>query len=166
VGLFKEFRDFAVKGNVIDLAVGVIIGASFGKIVTSLVEDIIMPPIGVILGKVDFTNLYIVLPGQQDKIGEWVLKHNGQQPTSLANFKEAGVATFGYGNFINQTVQFIIVAFAVFLLVHAINKVKARVEPPPADGEPLTKECPFCLSTIPARAAKCAQCTTDLVEAS
>ena len=160
MSLFKEFRDFAVKGNVIDLAVGVIIGAAFGKIVTSLVEDVIMPPIGVLLGKVDFTSLFMVLPGQEDKIAA-----AGKPLSSLADYKAAGVATFAYGSFMNQIVQFVIVAFAVFLLVRALNKVKARVEPPTESGELVTKECPHCLSTIPMKASKCGHCTADLAEA-
>ena len=142
--MFKEFKEFAVKGNVVDLAVGVIIGAAFGKIVNSLVADIIMPPIGKLLGKVDFSNLFINL---SDKPFE-----------SLAEAKKAGAATINYGLFFNICIEFLIVAFAVFLLVKQINRMKK--EPPPAD--PTTKECPFCLSSIPIKASKCGHCTSQI----
>ncbi len=156
MALFREFREFAVKGNVIDLAVGVIIGAAFGKIVTSLVEDVIMPPIGVALGKVDFTNLFSVLPGQEASLA----KVKGD--LTLASAKEAGVAVFAYGNFINQIVQFLIVAFAVFLLVRALNRAKAHFEAPTPSTEPITKQCPHCLSDVPVKASKCKFCTSTL----
>jgi len=160
MGLLKEFREFAVKGNVIDLAVGVIIGAAFGKIVNSLVEDVIMPPIGVLLGRVNFVDLFIILPGQDEKIA--AAKAAKLDLHTLADVKKGAIATFNYGQFINNVVQFLVIAFAVFLMVRAINQLKKVVEPPPPAGEPDTKECPYCLSTIPIKARKCSHCTADL----
>ena len=157
MGLFREFRDFAVKGNVIDLAVGVIIGAAFGKIVASVVEDVIMPPLGTVLGKVDFKDLYWVVPGQDAaKLADF-----GAAP-SLANAKAKGIAVLAYGNFFNQVLQFVIVAFAVFLLVKAINTARSKLEKPAEAGEPVTKQCPHCLSDIPIKATKCKFCTADI----
>ncbi len=148
--MFKEFKEFAVKGNVVDMAVGIIIGAAFTSIVNSLVNDIIMPPVGLILGKVDFTNLFLVF-------------REGKVPapySSLADAKAAGAVTLNYGIFINAIISFIIVAFAVFLLVRTINRLKRQSEEPPV--VPVTKECPFCISVIPIKAVRCAHCTTDL----
>jgi len=143
--MWKEFRDFAMRGNVIDLAVGIIIGAAFGKIVTSLVNDILMPPLGLVLGKVDFTNLFINLSS----------KHYD----SLADAKAAGAATLNYGVFINNIIDFAIVAFAVFLLIRQVN----RFMPKPAEAAPAaTKECPYCRSSVPAAATRCPQCTSQL----
>lgn len=143
--MLKEFRQFAMRGNVVDMAVGIIIGAAFGKIVTSLVNDVLMPPIGLLLGGVDFSNLYINLSG-------------GSYP-SLAAAKEAGAATLNYGVFLNTVLDFIIVAFAIFLLVRAVNRMTA---PEPAPAEPTTKDCPFCLSKIPIKATRCPFCTSEL----
>jgi large conductance mechanosensitive channel len=143
--MWKEFRDFAMRGNVIDLAVGIIIGAAFGKIVTSLVNDIMMPPLGVVLGKVDFTNLFINLSG----------KHYD----SLAEAKAAGAATVNYGIFINNIIDFLIVAFAVFLLVKQVNRLTPK---PAAPSAPATKECPYCASSIALRAVRCPNCTSQL----
>lgn len=145
--MFKEFKEFAVKGNVVDMAVGIIIGAAFGTIVTSLVNDIIMPPIGVILGKVDFSGLFLVL--KEGKIPAPYI--------SIADAKTAGAVTMNYGLFINTIISFLIVSFAVFLLVKNINRLKRQSEEAPG-----TKECPFCLSVIPIKAIRCAHCTTDL----
>ncbi len=149
--MFKEFREFAVKGNVIDMAVGIIIGAAFGTIVNSLVADIIMPPIGLLLGKVDFSNLFLVL------------KEGATVPppyATIADAKKAGAVTLNYGLFINTIISFIIVAFSVFLLVKNINRLKREQEaPPPA---PTTKECPYCLSLVPLKAIRCPNCTSDL----
>ncbi|HUN52767.1 MAG TPA: large conductance mechanosensitive channel protein MscL [Candidatus Sulfotelmatobacter sp.] len=142
--MLKEFREFAMRGNVIDLAVGIIIGAAFGKIVTSLVNDIIMPPIGLILGKVDFSNLFINM--------------SGTHYDSLDAAKKAGAATINYGLFLNTVLDFVIVAFAVFLLVRQINRLH---RPAPA-AAPTTKECAFCLSTVPLKATRCPQCTSNL----
>jgi large conductance mechanosensitive channel len=144
--MLKEFKDFAIKGNVIDLAVGIIIGAAFGKIVSSLVNDIIMPPIGRGLGKVDFTNLFFNL--------------SDQPYASLAEAKKAGAATINYGIFLNTCLEFLIVTFAVFLLVQQINRLKRAPAVPEAD----VKQCPFCLSSIPLKAVRCAHCTSELKE--
>ncbi len=143
--MWKDFRDFAMRGNVIDLAVGIIIGAAFGKIVSSLVNDILMPPIGVLLGKVDFSSLFVSLSGQ----------HYG----SLAEAKAAGAATLNYGVFINNIIDFLIVAFAVFLLVQQVNRFTKKAEPAAA---PTTKDCPYCLSKIALKATRCPQCTSQL----
>ncbi len=151
--MLKEFKEFAVRGNVVDMAVGIIIGASFGGIVKSLVDDIIMPPIGLVLGNVDFTNLYVVL-----KQGAAAAPY-----ASLAEAKKAGAVTLNYGVFINSMVSFLIVAFAVFLLVRTINRLRQEVEQPAsAEEAPKTKECPRCLSQIPAGATRCPHCTSDL----
>ena len=142
--MLKEFKEFALKGNVIDLAVGIIIGTAFGKIVTSFVGDIIMPPIGRLLGKVDFTNLFINL--------------SDTPYASLAEAKKAGAPVISYGVFINTLIDFIIVAFVIFMLVRQINRLKKA--PPPAD--PTAKDCPFCLSSIPLKACRCPHCTSEL----
>jgi len=144
--MLKEFRDFAMKGNVVDLAVGVIIGAAFGAVVTSLVGDIIMPPIGMVMGKVDFKDLYFALDG---KVYE-----------SLDAAKKMGAPVIAYGNFINTIVNFLIVAFAVFLLVKQVNRFSKPAVVPP--GPPTTKECQFCSMTIPIKATRCPECTSDL----
>jgi large conductance mechanosensitive channel len=132
---------------VLDLAIGVIIGAAFGKIVASLVEDMLMPPLGLVLGNVDFSNLFINL--------------SGTTYTSLADAKKAGAATLNYGLFLNTVINFLIVAFAIFLLVKQVNRLQRRPEPAPA-GPPTTKECPYCLSTIPIKATRCPQCTSQV----
>jgi large conductance mechanosensitive channel len=142
--MFKEFKDFAMRGNVIDLAVGVIIGAAFGAIVTSLVNDVIMPPVGKLLGGVDFKDFFITLDGSTYK--------------TLDEAKKAGVATIAYGSFINAVIQFLIVAFAVFLVVKQVNRFKA----PPAAAAPATKECGFCGMPIPIKAKRCPHCTSEL----
>lgn len=144
--MFKEFKEFAVRGNVIDLAVGIIIGAAFGKIVTSLVDDILMPPLGVLIGRADFTNLFINLSG-------------GSYQT-LEQAKEAGAATINYGLFLNNVLGFLLVAFAVFLLVRWINRLRRQETP----EEPVAKECPYCRSTIPIKATRCPSCTSQLAE--
>ena len=142
--MLKEFKEFAMKGNVLDLAVGFIIGAAFGKIVTSLVTDIVMPPIGLILGKVDFSSLFINI--------------SGKTYGSLAEAKQAGAATINYGIFLNNVVDFIIVAFAIFILVRMVNRWN---KPAPVAADP-TKECPYCASKIPAKATRCPNCTSEL----
>jgi large conductance mechanosensitive channel len=142
--MWSEFKKFVMRGNVVDLAVGIIIGGAFGKIITSLVNDIIMPPIGVLLGKVDFANLYINL--------------SGKTFDSLADAKAAGAATINYGLFINTVLDFVIVAFVIFLLIKQVNRLKAA----PAPVEPNTKECPYCLSVIPLKATRCPNCTSEL----
>ena len=143
--MLKEFKEFAMRGNVLDLAVGVIIGAAFGKIVSSFVEDIIMPPIGKLLGPVNFSDLYINLSGETYK--------------SLADAKAHGAATINYGLFLNTIINFLIVAFAVFLLVRQVNRLAPK---PAAAAAPATRECPYCLSAVPVKATKCAQCTSEL----
>ena len=144
--MFREFREFAVRGNVVDLAVGIIIGAAFGKIVTSLVNDIIMPPIGLLLGRVDFSNLFINL--------------SGQSLASLAEAKAAGAPTINYGVFLNTVIDFAIVACAMFVLVRFINRLSRQLETTPAVLA--TRECPFCVSSILLRATRCPQCTSAL----
>lgn len=141
--MFKEFKEFALKGNVIDLAIGIIIGAAFNKVVQSLVNDIIMPPIGMLLGKMDFSALFINLSGKPFE--------------TLAEAKKAGAATLNYGLFINTMVDFVIMAFVVFIMVRQINRLK-RAEP--AAPVPATKECPYCLSNVPLAAKRCSQCTS------
>jgi len=148
--MLKEFKEFAMRGNVIDMAVGIIIGVAFGTIVKSLVADVIMPPIGLLLGNVDFSNFFIVLK-EGSIAGPFA---------SLADAQKAGAVTINYGVFINTIISFIIIAFVVFLLIRFINKLKREAEAPPA--EPTTKECPHCLSTIPIKAARCAYCTAQL----
>jgi len=150
-----EFKTFAMRGNVVDMAVGIIIGAAFGKIVDSLVKDIIMPPLGWILGKVDFANMYFTLPTTL----------TGEIPkyASLEEAKAAGAVTINYGLFINTMISFVIVAFAVFLLIKCINKLRAtKKEEVEEVKEETTKECPRCYSTIDIRASKCPNCTADI----
>jgi len=148
--MFKEFKEFAMRGNVVDMAVGIIIGAAFGTIVNSVLSDIIMPPIGLFLGNVDFSGLFIVL--KEGKIaGPYV------SPTAA---KAAGAVTVNYGIFVNTVINFLIVAFSVFLLIRYINKLKKEEKAPPP--VPTTKECPYCLSIIPINATRCAHCTSQL----
>ena len=148
--MLKEFKEFAMRGNVIDMAVGIIIGVAFGTIVKSLVADVIMPPIGLLLGNVDFTNLFVVLR-EGSAAGPYA---------SLAEAQKVGAVTINYGTFVNTIISFLIVAFAVFLLIRQINKLKWQKEAPPA--EPTTKECPHCFSTISIKATRCPQCTSEL----
>jgi large conductance mechanosensitive channel len=149
--VFKEFKEFAVKGNVVDMAVGIIIGAAFGTIVKSLVSDVIMPPIGLLLGNVDFANLFVVLK-QGSAMGPYA---------ALADAQAAGAVTINYGVFINTIISFIIVVFAVFLVIRNINRLK-REEAAAPPAEPTTKECPYCFSTISIKAKRCSFCTSDL----
>ncbi|HUE19048.1 MAG TPA: large-conductance mechanosensitive channel protein MscL [Stellaceae bacterium] len=148
--MLKEFREFAMRGNVIDLAIGIIIGAAFGKIVSSLVDDMLMPPLGLLLGKVDFSSLFVSL--------------SGTHYDSIAQAKAAGAATLNYGAFINTVVNFVIVAFAVFILVRYLNKLSSSfaAPEPTAPQAPTTKECPFCMSTVSLKATRCPQCTSQL----
>ena len=144
--MLKEFKEFAMRGNVLDMAIGIVIGAAFGKIVTSFVSDILMPPIGLLLGGVDFSNIFIVLSG-----GDYA---------SLEEAKKAGAATWNVGLFINTVIDFLIIAFAIFLVVKAINNLKRKEEtaPPP----PSEKACPFCATNIPIKATRCPHCTSQL----
>jgi len=151
--MFKEFKEFAMRGNVVDMAVGIIIGAVFGTIVKSLVSDVIMPPIGLLLGNVDFTNLFVVLR-QGAAVGPYA---------SLADAQAAGAVSINYGVFVNTIISFIIVAFSVFLVIRSLNKMKRQEEAPPA--EPTTKECPYCMSTISIKATRCPNCTSQLAAA-
>jgi large conductance mechanosensitive channel len=148
--MLKDFKEFAMRGNVVDMAVGIIIGAAFGTIVNTLVNDIIMPPIGLLLGKVDFANLFILL-------------QSGQTPgpyVSLADAKAAGAVTMNYGVFVNALISFVIVAFVLFLIIKGMNQMRRQEAPAPA--EPTTKDCPYCLSQVPVKATRCAFCTSDL----
>jgi large conductance mechanosensitive channel len=144
--MLKEFKTFIMRGNVLDLAIGVIIGGAFGKIVASLVADILNPIIGLALGKVDFANLFIAL--------------NGQSYATIADAKKAGAPTINYGLFINSVIEFVIVAFVIFMIIKQVNRFMPA--PPPAPPAPATKECPECKSTIPAAARRCPQCTSTV----
>jgi large conductance mechanosensitive channel len=148
--MFKEFREFAMRGNVVDMAVGIIIGGAFGTIVKSLVDDVIMPPIGLVLGGVDFSNIFLTL-----KSGKVAAPY-----ASLADAQAAGAVTVNVGVFLNAVVSFLIVAFAVFLLIKSINKLRRAEEPAPA--APTTKDCPHCWSAVPLKATRCPHCTSNL----
>ena len=148
LGMLKDFREFIARGNVIDLAVAVVIGAAFGKIVTTVVESVLMPPIGMALGRVDFSSLFLVLDSSKGI------------PASLADAKAKGVPVIAYGQLLNDVITFLIIAFCVFLIVQQVNRLKSA--PPPG---PTTKECPRCLSAIPLKATRCPHCTSDLVAA-
>jgi large conductance mechanosensitive channel len=148
--MIKEFKEFAMRGNVLDMAVGLILGASFGSVVSSLVDDVIMPPIGLLLGDVDFSNLFIVL--REGAVAGPYL--------SIAEAHLAGAVTLNYGLFINTIITFLIVAFAVFLLIRSVNIIQRTEEEHPS--EPTTKACPFCFMDIPIDAIRCPQCTSDL----
>ena len=142
--MLKEFKEFAMRGNMLDMAVGIIVGAAFGQIVNSFVQDVMMPPIGRLVGQVDFSNLFVTL--------------TGQHYDTVAAAKAAGAATLNYGLFLNTIINFLIVAFAVFLLVRQVN----RLMPKPAPAALTTRDCPYCLSAVPMKATKCAHCTSDL----
>ena len=150
----EEFKKFAMKGNMIDMAIGIIIGAAFGTIVNSIVNDIIMPPIGVLLGGVDFSNLFVILKDGASAAGSYI---------SIAEAKKAGAVTLNYGLFINTIISFCIITFSVFLLVKGINKLKKEQEIPAA--APTTKKCRYCFSDIPKEAIRCPNCTSDLKSA-
>jgi large conductance mechanosensitive channel len=141
--MWKEFREFALRGNVVDLAIGVIIGVAFGKVVTSFVNDILMPPLGLLLGRVDFSNLFLNL--------------SSQPYATLAEAKQAGAPTLNYGAFMNTVIDFAIVAFAIFLLIQQINRLTPKKE-----AAPTTKQCPYCLTSIPLQATRCPSCTSHL----
>ena len=152
--MWKEFRQFIARGNVVDLAVGVIIGAAFGKIVTDLVEGIVMPPIGLVLGKIDFSGLFYVLD-----VSKGV-------PVSLAEAKAKSIPVIAYGQFINDIISFVIVAATVFMLVREVNRIKSAVEEPPPSAALTTRECPYCASTISIKATRCPACTSQLAPVS
>lgn len=151
MGMIKEFKDFAVKGNVIDMAVGIVIGAAFGTIVKSFVADVIMPPIGLALGNVDFSNLFIVLKDGAAGAATFA---------TIAEAQAAGAVTLNYGQFINTVISFLIIAFAIFIVIKQMNKLK-KEEPAPV-AEPTTKDCPHCFTTISIKATKCPNCTSSL----
>jgi len=144
--MLREFKEFIARGNVIDLAIAVVIGAAFGKIITSFVEGVLMPPIGLLLGNVDFTNLFIDL--------------SGQRPVSLADAQLKGLPVIAYGMFLNDVINFVIIAFLVFLIIKAVNRLRAAPPPPPN-----TKDCPYCLTAIPLEATRCAACCSDVAAA-
>jgi large conductance mechanosensitive channel len=144
--MLKEFKEFAMRGNVLDMAVGIIIGAAFGRIVAVFVSDVLMPPIGLLLGRVDFSNLFINL--------------SGKPIATIAEAKAAGAATINYGLFLNTVIDFLIVAFAIFLLIRQVNRLKRQ--PPPAPAAPTTKDCPYCFSSIAIKATRCPHCTSGL----
>ena len=148
--MWKEFRDFIARGNVMDLAVGVIIGAAFGKIVTTMVEGVMMPPIGMALGNVDFSSLFQVLDASKGT------------PASLADAKARGVPVIAYGQLINDVITFLIVALCVFVIVKQVNRIKSAVDRPAPAAAAVTKECPYCASTISVKATRCPQCTSQL----
>ncbi len=148
--MLKEFKEFAMRGNVVDMAVGIIIGGAFGTIVKSLVSDVMMPPIGLLLGGVDFSNLFILLHGGEE----------GATYAALADAQAAGAVTINYGAFINNVISFVIVAFAVFMLIKALNA--AQREQPAAPAEPTTKDCAKCCTAIPIKATRCPYCTSDI----
>jgi len=149
--VFKEFKEFIMRGNVMDMAIGIVIGAAFGAIVKSFVDDVLMPPIGLLLGNVDFSNLFLTLKEGAKAAGPYA---------SLAAAKAAGAVTLNLGMFINTIISFLIIAFAVFLVIKGINRMKREQEAAPA--EPATKECPFCFTTIPIQASRCPHCTSQL----
>jgi len=155
--MFKEFREFIMRGNVIDLAVGIVIGAAFGTIVNSLVKDIIMPPIGLLLGKVDFANLFLVI-----KQGETI----GSPYATLADAQAAGAVTWNYGLFINTIIAFFIIALAIFMIVKAVNKARKAMDAKKAKeaiaAAPVTKDCPFCATAISIKATRCPHCTSEI----
>jgi len=145
MGMAKDFREFAARGNVIDLAVGVMIGAAFGKIVSSLVNDVVMPPIGMAIGRVDFRNLFVAL--------------DRQGYASLADAQKAGAPTINYGLFMNTVFEFLIVAFVIFMMVRQLNRLKTPEPTPPKDD---SRDCPYCVSRIPGKATRCPNCTSEL----
>ena len=143
--MLKEFREFIARGNVIDMAVGIIVGAAFGKIVASLVDDIVMPPVGLLLGGIDFSNLFLSL--------------TGQTYPSLKAAKDVGAPTVNYGLFLNNVINFLIISFVIFMIVRAVNRLKRQEAPPPP---PSGRDCPYCLSSIPIKATRCAHCTSEV----
>lgn len=145
--MWKDFKAFVMRGSVLDMAIGIIIGAAFGRIVSSLVNDVVMPPIGLLLGKVDFSNLFIVLSNP-----------TGQALASIQAARDAGAVTLNYGLFINTVIDFLIVALAIFLLIRGFGRLQRK----PAPAEPTTKDCPFCFSSIPIQATRCPHCTSQL----
>ena len=151
--MLQEFKDFAMRGNVVDMAVGIIIGAAFSTIVKSLVDDVIMPPIGLLLGGVDFSNFFVTLKAGAETVGPY---------GSLEAAKAAGAVTLNYGQFVNHVISFLIVAWAVFMLIKAMNNLQRKKEEEPVTKAPTTRDCPECLSTIHVKARRCPQCTSEI----
>ena len=151
--MLKEFKEFAMRGNVVDMAVGIIIGGAFGTIVKSMVSDVLMPPLGLLLGGVDFSNLFAVLKEGAEAAGPYA---------SLADAQKAGAVTVNYGLFVNTVISFVIVAFAVFLLIRGLNRLQREQAEPEPEPEPNTKSCDFCFSEIPLAATRCPHCTSEL----
>lgn len=151
MSMLKEFKEFAMRGNVVDMAVGIIIGGAFGKIVSSVVNDLLMPPIGKLLGNVNFTDLFFCLTSTEAKA-----------PSSLADAKAAGLPVVAYGSFIQTTIDFIIIAFCLFMIIKIMNKLKSMSEKPAPAAAPTTKDCPYCLSSIPIKATRCGHCTSTV----
>jgi len=149
--MFKEFKEFAMRGNVLDMAVGIIIGGAFGTIISSMVSDVLMPPVGMALGNVDFTNLFVLLKEGTKAAAPYA---------SLADAKAAGAVTINYGLFINSVISFVIVAFCVFMLIRTMNRLKREEEAPPAGAT--TRDCPFCYSSIAIKATRCPHCTSEV----
>jgi len=145
-GMFKEFKEFVMRGNVMDMAIGIVLGGAFGKIVSSFVKDVLMPPLGMLMGNVDFTGLFVDL--------------SGKGYATLAEAQKAGAATINYGLFINTIIDFVIIAFAIFIVVRQINRLKREEEAPAA--APTTKTCPYCFSEVPIKATRCPHCTSEL----
>jgi large conductance mechanosensitive channel len=153
--MFKEFKEFALKGNVMDMAVGIVLGVAFGAIIKSLVDDLLMPPLGLILGSADFSNLFLIVK-------------EGTMPgpfATLADAHKAGAVTINYGLFINTIVNFVIVAFALFLVIRNMNQLRKMTEKPQAEAAPTTKDCPYCFSSIAIKATRCPNCTSELKKA-
>jgi large conductance mechanosensitive channel len=162
MGMLKEFREFAMRGNVVDMAVGVIIGAAFGNIVKSVIDDLIMPPIGRVVGNVDFSNLYVPLSAKISEAQAAAATTNANFTLALADAKKIG-PVFAYGNFLTVLINFAILAFCIFMVIKAMNTLKKKMEAAPvAPGEPTTKECPQCFSTIPVKAKRCPNCTSQI----
>lgn len=153
MSMLKDFRDFAMRGNVVDMAVGIIIGAAFGTIVKSLVDDVIMPPIGLLLGNVDFSNLFVVLKQGAKEAGPYA---------TIAQAHAAGAVTLNYGMFINTVISFIIIAFAVFMLISAMQKAQKKFHKAEAAAAPTTRDCPYCFTAINIKATRCPNCTSSL----
>jgi large conductance mechanosensitive channel len=162
MSMMKEFREFAMRGNVVDMAVGVIIGGAFGTIVKSVIDDLVMPPVGKIVGGVDFSNLYVPLTEKIDAVKATALATNAHFTLALADAKKIG-PVFAYGNFLTVLLNFVILAFCIFMVVKAMNTMKKRLEKVPAKAaDPTTKECPQCFSTIPVKAVRCPHCTSQI----
>ena len=161
MSMMKEFREFAMRGNVVDMAVGVIIGGAFGLIVKSLIDDLVMPPVGRIVGNVDFSNLYIPLSQKISEVQAAATATNANFTLALADARKIG-PVWAYGNFITVLINFVILAFCIFMVIKAMNTMKKRLDAPAKAADPTTKECPQCFSTIPIKAVRCPHCTSQI----